>query len=60
MMQDHKVRRLPVVNRQRRSVGIISIGDIAVATGDTKLVGVTVQEVSAPDAPKPLPGQKRE
>jgi CBS domain-containing protein len=60
MMQDHKVRRLPVVNRQRRLVGIISIGDIAVATGDTKLVGVTVQEVSAPDAPKPLPGQKRE
>jgi CBS domain-containing protein len=60
MMQDHKVRRLPVLNRQQRLVGIISIGDIAVGTGDIKLVGVTVQEVSAPDAPKPLPGQKRE
>jgi len=60
IMQDHKIRRLPVVNRQRRLVGIISIGDIAVGTGDTKLSGVTVQEVSAPDAPKPLPGQKRE
>ena len=60
IMRDHKIRRLPVLNRQRRLVGIISIGDIAVGTGDTKLVGVAVQEVSTPDAPKPLPGQKRE
>lgn len=60
IMQDHKIRRLPVVNRQRSLVGIISIGDIAIATGDTKLVGVTVQEISAPDAPKALAGQKRE
>jgi len=60
IMQDHKIRRLPVVNRQRRLVGIISIGDIALGTGDTKLVGVSIQEVSTPDAPKPLPGQKRE
>jgi CBS domain-containing protein len=60
IMQKHKIRRLPVVNRQRRLVGIISIGDIALGTGDTKLVGVSVQEISAPDAPKPLPGQKRE
>ena len=60
IMQDHKNRRVPVVNQQRRLVGIISIGDIALGTGDTKLVGVSIQEVSAPDAPKPLPGQKRE
>ena len=60
IMQDHKIRRLPVINRQRHLVGIISIGDIALGTGDTKLAGVSVQEVSAPDAPKPLPGQKRE
>ena len=60
VMRDHKIRRLPVLNRQRRLVGIISIGDIALGTGDTKLVGVALQEVSTPDAPKPLPGQKRE
>jgi CBS domain-containing protein len=59
-MRDHKIRRLPVLNRQRRLVGIITIGDIALGTGDTKLVGVAVQEGSTPDAPKPLPGQKRE
>ena len=60
IMQDHKIRRLPVVNRQRRLVGIISIGDIALGTGDTTLAGVSVQEISAPGAPKPLPVQKRE
>jgi len=32
VMQDHKIRRLPVLNRQRRLVGIISIGDIALGT----------------------------
>jgi CBS domain-containing protein len=60
IMQEHKIRRLAVVNRQRRLVGVISLGDIAVGTGDTKLGGVSLQEVSVPDAPKPLPGQKRE
>ena len=59
-MRDHNIRRLPVLNRERRMVGIITIGDIALGTGDAKLVGVAVQEVSTPDAPKPLPGQKRE
>lgn len=60
IMQDHKIRRLPVVNRQRHLVGVLSLGDIALGTGDTKLAGVSIQEVSTPAAPKPLPGQKRE
>jgi CBS domain-containing protein len=59
-MQENKVRRLPVINQHRKLVGILSIGDIALGTGDTKLVGVAIQKVSMPDAPKPLPGQKRE
>jgi CBS domain-containing protein len=32
-MADIKVRRLPVLNRAKRLVGIISVGDIAVADG---------------------------
>jgi CBS domain-containing protein len=32
-MADIKVRRLPVLNRAKRLVGIISLGDIAVADG---------------------------
>src|SRR5215216_1083530 len=32
-MADIKVRRLPVVNRDKRLVGIVSLGDIALADG---------------------------
>lgn len=60
IMHENKIRRLAVMNRQRNLVGILSIGDIALGTGDMKLVGALVQRVSMSDAPKPLPGQKRE
>jgi CBS-domain-containing membrane protein len=60
MMQDHKVRRLPVVNRQSNLVGMLALSDIAIATGDNQSTGIAIQQVSIPDAPKPLPGQKRE
>ena len=60
LMRDHKLRRLPVLNRQRRLVGIISVGDIALGTGDMQLTGLTIQEISTPEAPKPLPGNNRE
>jgi len=33
-MADIKVRRLPVLNRDKRLVGIISLGDIAQAGGE--------------------------
>ena len=60
LMQDYKVRRLPVVNRQRNLVGMLALSDIALATGDTQSIGIAIEELSMPDAPKPLPGQKRE
>lgn len=60
MMQENKIRRLPVINRERRLVGVISMGDIALATDKSNLVYAAVQNISTPDAPKPLPGQKRE
>ena len=60
VMQDHKIRRLPVVNRQRHLVGMLALSDIALGTGDIKSAGIAIQQVSLPDEPKPLPGQKRE
>lgn len=60
MIQDNKIRRLPVINRERRLVGIVSIGDIALGGDDGILVYASMQKISTPDAPKPLPGQKRE
>ena len=32
-MADQQVRRLPVVNRDKRLVGILSLGDLAVTQG---------------------------
>jgi CBS domain-containing protein len=46
-MSDMKVRRLPVVNRDKRLVGVISIGDLARNEQPTT-VGRTVSGLSQP------------
>jgi CBS domain-containing protein len=46
-MGDTKVRRLPVVNRQKRLVGIISLGDLA-RNEDAGITGQTVSHISEP------------
>ncbi len=48
LMQERQVRRLVVLNRNKRLVGIVSLGDLAVETGDEKLAGKTLEEVSLP------------
>lgn len=46
-MSDIKVRRLPVVNREKRLVGVVSIGDLAQNVNKIKL-GQTVQSITDP------------
>ena len=48
LMREHQVRRLVVLNRDKRLVGIVSLGDLAVETGDEKLSGRTLEHVSLP------------
>jgi len=48
LMQERQVRRLVVLNRDKRLTGIVSLGDLAVETGDEKLAGKTVERVSQP------------
>jgi CBS domain-containing protein len=48
LMEQKQVRRLLVLNRDKRLVGIVSLGDLAVETGDEKLVGRTLEQVSLP------------
>jgi len=43
LMCEQQVRRLVVLNRDKRLVGIVSLGDLAVETGDEKLVGKTLE-----------------
>jgi CBS domain-containing protein len=46
-MADIKVRRLPVLNRDKRLVGIVSIGDLALADGPSN-VGEALCDISKP------------
>ncbi|MBC7855984.1 MAG: CBS domain-containing protein [Pirellulaceae bacterium] len=51
LMTKHQIRRLPVLSRDKQLVGIVSLGDLAVQTGDDELVGETVEGVSEPSLP---------
>lgn len=46
-MAEMKVRRMPVVNRDKRLVGIISLGDLALRE-DSRTTGQTISEISEP------------
>ena len=46
-MGDNKVRRLPVLNRSKRLVGIVSIGDLALSN-DLDSTGETLADISTP------------
>jgi CBS domain-containing protein len=51
VMKDHQIRRLPVLDRSKRMVGILSLGDLAVETQDEQLAGNTLERVSEPAEP---------
>jgi CBS domain-containing protein/sporulation protein YlmC with PRC-barrel domain len=51
VMAEQQVRRLVVLNRSKQLVGIISLGDLAVHTGDVQQAGQTLEGVSEPSEP---------
>src|SRR5438876_11040170 len=46
LMKEKQIRRLVVLNREKRLVGIVSLGDVAVDTHDEQLVGSTLEAIS--------------
>jgi CBS domain-containing protein len=48
LMKENQVRRLVVLNRDKRLVGIVSLGDLATETRDEELAGATLEAVSEP------------
>jgi len=50
-MADVRVRRLPVVNREKRLVGILSLGDVARREAQREVVAQAVAGVSTPGGP---------
>jgi CBS domain-containing protein/sporulation protein YlmC with PRC-barrel domain len=52
LMTEHQVRRLVVLNRGKQLVGIVSLGDLAVHTGDARQAGQTLERISEPAQPQ--------
>jgi CBS domain-containing protein len=48
-MRDKQVRRLPVLNGDRQLTGILSLGDVALESGNEKMTGETLEAVSESD-----------
>lgn len=51
-MKDRQVRRLMVVDANKKLAGIVSLGDLAVDTSDEKMSGRVLEEVSKPAKPQ--------
>ncbi len=56
LMQEHKIRRVPIVDEQNRVVGIISQADVAVAA-EPEQVHETVANISKAPAQQPPVGR---
>jgi CBS domain-containing protein len=50
VLEEHRIRRAPVLSREKRIVGIVSLGDIAVDASAT-LSGKALKRVSQPAEP---------
>jgi CBS domain-containing protein len=50
-MAEQRLRRLPVVNREKRLVGIVSVGDLATELGDPYLAGQALRGAAQSGGP---------
>lgn len=48
IMSDNQIRRLPIVNSDKRLVGIVALGDLAVDGADMMRAGQALSEISKP------------
>lgn len=48
IMSKHQVRRLPVLNRDKRLVGIVALGDFAVESSEIQPAAKALSEISKP------------
>jgi CBS domain-containing protein len=51
LMEQHQIRRLVVLDRDKRLVGIVSLGDLAEDTRDEQMSGQVLKGVSEPSEP---------
>jgi len=51
MMEMRQIRRVPILNRDKRLVGIVSLGDLSVETQNQQLASKTLEGISEPGKP---------
>ena len=51
-MEEHQIRRLVVLDGSKRLVGIVSLGDLAVKSGDEEMSHEALEKVSEPAQPR--------
>lgn len=51
LMSEHQVRRLPVVNRDKRLVGIVALGDFAIDSSQIEPAAEALSKISEPSRP---------
>ena len=52
VMEEKQIRRLPILNRQKKLVGIVSLGDLAVDGGNQMVAGEAITQISQPARPE--------
>jgi CBS domain-containing protein len=50
-MSDVQIRRLPVVTRDNKLVGIVSLGDLSERGGEQRRVAEALRDISTPSQP---------
>ena len=58
-LAQNQIRRLPVLNREKRLVGVVSLGDLACYVEDTGIIGSALGRISVPAAAQMPPPSKR-
>lgn len=52
VMAQHQIRRLPILSTEKKLVGIVSLGDLAVHGTDAHTSGDILEQVSSPAQPR--------
>jgi CBS domain-containing protein len=52
LMEEQQIRRLPILSREKRLVGIVSLGDVAVDGGSKRMAGEAITQISQPSRPE--------
>jgi CBS domain-containing protein len=51
LMEDKKIRRLPVLNREGQVVGLVTMGDVATHSENMEMAGKMLESISTPALP---------